>query len=190
MCSFSRQGLTTAETGCGCAANVNSRDGDVDSTCAVTVSAAAPKQTNSNPPYPSDEFEASARLRAEAEKAHAEWHAGQRISRALNSRPRPPADYSPGDLIYFWRSQESGQGRKQPGHKTGRFLGPARILAVETRQADGMLKPGSNVWCVRGRQLIKCSVEQLRHASEREELYWKNWPRTKASPVHRGPSLG
>ena len=50
---------------------------------------------------PSEEFEASARLRAEAEKAHAEWHAGQRISRALNSRPRPPADYSPGDLIYF-----------------------------------------------------------------------------------------
>ena len=41
---------------------------------------------------------------------------------------------------------------------------------METRQADGMLKPGSNVWCVRGRQLIKCSVEQLRHASEREEL--------------------
>ena len=34
-------------------------------------------------------LEQTAKRRAEAEKAHAEWVASQRISRALNSRPRP-----------------------------------------------------------------------------------------------------
>ncbi|CAE6958741.1 RE1 [Symbiodinium sp. CCMP2592] len=52
-----------------------------------------------------EDFEKSARLRAEAEKAHVQWHAEQRISRALNSRAKPVFDYRPGDLIYFWRSQ-------------------------------------------------------------------------------------
>ena len=117
------------------------------------------------------DFARTARLRAEAEHAHAKWTAEQRISRALNSRPRPIYDYQPGELVYFWRSQESGKARNQPGSKNGRFLGPARILATERRQdSDGTLRPGSAVWCVRGRNLIKCCPEQLRRASEREEL--------------------
>ena len=117
------------------------------------------------------EFEQSARLRLSAEKAHAEWHAAQRISRAVNSRARPQHAYHPGELVYFWRSQESGQGRRQPGTKGGRFLGPARILATESkREPDGSLRSGSAVWCIRGRQLLKCCPEQLRPASEREEL--------------------
>ncbi|OLP78279.1 hypothetical protein AK812_SmicGene41561 [Symbiodinium microadriaticum] len=118
-----------------------------------------------------EEFERSARLRAEAEKAHAQWHMEQRISRALNSRSKPVYDFRPGELVYFWRTQESGQGRRQPGSKHGKFLGPARVLATETRrESDGTLRPGSAVWCVRGRSLLKCCPEQLRHASEREEL--------------------
>ncbi|OLP93409.1 Copia protein [Symbiodinium microadriaticum] len=118
-----------------------------------------------------EEFERSARLRAEAEKAHAQWHMEQRITRALNSRSKPVYDFRPGELVYFWRTQESGQGRRQPGSKHGKFLGPARVLATETRrEADGTLRPGSAVWCVRGRSLLKCCPEQLRHASEREEL--------------------
>ena len=109
------------------------------------------------------EFEQSARLRAEAEKAHAEWNAAQRISRAINSKARPRFPYQPGDLVYFWRSQVSGQGKHHPSSKRGMFLGPARILATESRRdSDGTLPPGSSVWCVRGRQLVKCSPEQLR----------------------------
>ncbi|CAE7348582.1 RE1 [Symbiodinium sp. KB8] len=77
----------------------------------------------------------------------------------------------PGDLVFFWRSQGGGQGRTQPGNKHGSFLGPARVLACETRRdSDGNARPGSAIWCVRGRRLLKCSPEQLRHASEREEL--------------------
>ena len=119
----------------------------------------------------SQEFEASARLREAAERAHSTWNASQRISRAKNSKARPNIPYEPGDLVYFWRSQVSGQSRTSPGSKRGRFLGPARILATESRKdADGTLRPGSAVWCIRGRQLIKCAPEQLRPASEREEM--------------------
>ncbi|CAE7632776.1 RE1 [Symbiodinium sp. CCMP2592] len=120
---------------------------------------------------PVGEFQRATERRAEAEKAHAEWHARQRLNRARNSRHRPCYNYVPGELVFFWRSQESGQGRRQPGTKQGRFLGPARILATETRQSkDGELSPGGAVWLVRGRSLIKCAPEQLRRATEREEL--------------------
>lgn len=35
---------------------------------------------------------------------------------------------------------------------------------------DGTRKQGSSAWCVRGRQLWKCCLEQLRHASSQELL--------------------
>ncbi|CAE7525545.1 RE1 [Symbiodinium sp. CCMP2592] len=117
------------------------------------------------------EFRREANLRAEAEKALAEWNAQQRIQRAINSRSRPDIVYQPGDLVYFWRTQESNKSKKQPGTNQGRFLGPARVLAMETRKdADGQRRPAHSIWCVRGRSLIKCSPEQLRPASHREEL--------------------
>ena len=120
---------------------------------------------------PTGEIHRAAQLRAEAEKAHADWNAAQRIKRAMNSRSKPSYDYIPGELIYYWRSQDSEKGRRQPGGKHGRFQGPARVLAVETRRDEqGQLRPGSAVWCVRGRSLVKCAPEQLRRASEREEL--------------------
>ena len=117
------------------------------------------------------DFERSAHARASAEKALADWQAQQRINRAMNSRSRPAYDYGPGELVFFWRTQESGSGRHKPGTSRGRFLGPARILATETkRDRDGTPGPGSTVWLVRGRSLLKCCAEQLRRASPREEL--------------------
>ena len=42
---------------------------------------------------------------------------------------------------------------------------------METRkEEDGQRRPAHSIWCVRGRSLIKCSPEQLRPASQREEL--------------------
>ena len=117
------------------------------------------------------EFERSAHLRAEAEKGHSDWQARQRLVRAANSRHKPRLDFEPGELVFFWRTQESGKHKRHPGAKQGRFLGPARILAVESkREPDGLLKAGSSVWLVRGRNLLKCCPEQLRRASPREEL--------------------
>ena len=118
-----------------------------------------------------EEFIRSAQARASAEKALSDWQAQQRITRAMNSKGRPAYDYVPGELVFFWRTQESGQGRRQPGTSRGRFLGPARILATETRkEPDGSLRPGSAIWLVRGRSLLKCCPEQLRRASSRETL--------------------
>ena len=110
-------------------------------------------------------------------------NAAQRIKRAMNSRSKPVYDYTPGELVYYWRSQDSEKGRRQPGGKHGRFQGPARVLAVETRRNDqGQLRPGSAVWCVRGRSLVKCAPEQLRRASEREELLESLTEGNRATP--------
>ena len=120
---------------------------------------------------PTGEFERSVRLRAEAEKALADWSTQQRLQRAKHSRHRPCFNFIPGELVYYWRSQDANKGRRQPGGKHGRFLGPARILATESRRTeDGSIKPGGSVWLVKGRSLLKCAPEQLRRATEREEL--------------------
>ena len=85
----------------------------------------------------------------------------------MNSRSRNRIMYHPGDLVYFWRKQVSGRN----AGKIGSFQGPARILAMETkRDAEGYPRPGSAIWCVKGRRLLKCAPEQLRPASGREEL--------------------
>ena len=120
---------------------------------------------------PTRELERSVKLRAEAEKALSDWCAGQRLMRAKHSRHRPSYNYIPGELVYYWRTQDANKGRRQPGGKHGRFLGPARILATETRKGpDGSAQPGGAVWLVKGRSLLKCAPEQLRRATEREEL--------------------
>ncbi|CAE7277358.1 RE1 [Symbiodinium sp. KB8] len=117
------------------------------------------------------EFQRDVQRRAAAEKAHSDWHARQRLLRAQHSRPRRAYDYVPGELVFFWRSQESNKHRRFLGGKHGRFLGPARVLATETRRDEaGHLRAGSTIWCIRGKQLIKCCPEQLRRASEREAL--------------------
>ena len=117
------------------------------------------------------DFERALQRRVAAEKALADWQASQRLSRARNSRSRPLPDFMPGELVYFWRTQDGSQGHRSPGSKRGRFLGPARILAMESRVDDtGAQRTAGAIWVVRGRNLLKCSAEQLRRASPREEL--------------------
>ena len=117
------------------------------------------------------EFERAVKLRSEAEKALSEWNAHQRILRSKHSRHRPSFHFRPGELVFYWRTQDSNKGRRQPGGKHGRFLGPARILATESRtEEDGSIRPGGVIWIVKGRSLLKVSPEQLRHATQREEL--------------------
>ena len=55
---------------------------------------------------------------------------------------------------------------------SGKFLGPARVLATETRSnPDGSIRPGSIVWLYRSGRLLKAAPEQLRPASWREEAW-------------------
>ena len=120
---------------------------------------------------PIGEFARSVQLRAEAEKAQSEWSAKQRIMRAQHSKHRPSYNFRPGELVFYWRTQEANKGRRQPGGKHGRFLGPARILATESRtDSSGEVRPGGAIWLVKGRSLLKASPEQLRRATQREEL--------------------
>ena len=121
---------------------------------------------------PEGEVAHAARLRGEAEATFARWQAQQRVSRALNSKQRPIPEYVPGDLD--WRSQlygkKAGGTRIQTGRSAG-YAGPARVLALETRRdEDQKIRPSSVVWLVRNNRLLKASVEQLRFASQREEL--------------------
>ena len=116
---------------------------------------------------PNGEFKRNVERMKHAEQALSEWQAQQKVTKALNSRGQRLMDYRPGDLIYYWRKQIKGE----PANKNGKFLGPARILATESkRDPNGALRKGSAIWCVRGRRVIKCCVEQLRPASKREEL--------------------
>ena len=102
-----------------------------------------------------------------AEKAFLDWTSHERLKKAQNSRSRPVSSYKAGDLVYIWRKQVSGQKTS----KVGRFIGPARVLATEYHTSpDGHMKTGSSIWCVRGRRLLKCSVEQLRPATDREVI--------------------
>ena len=102
-----------------------------------------------------------------AQDAFLDWTNTQRLQRASNSKARTLQSFEPGDLVYVWRKQVSGQSTV----KGGAFVGPARILAIENRiSEDGTRKESSSAWCVRGRRLWKCSVEQLRKASSKETI--------------------
>lgn len=110
------------------------------------------------------EFERNSDRMRVAEKAFSDWTHNDRLNRARNTRSYQVKMFSPGDLVFVWRIQGSGQ-------KHGGFTGPARVLAMETRVSeDGTsYRPGSVVWLVRGSRLIKAAPEQLRKASVREE---------------------
>ena len=122
-------------------------------------------------PMATETMERDQRLRLSAEKAFLDWVATERIQRATHSKHRRVLDFSAGDLVFIRRKQLTGEDAQQNKTGQGRFVGPARVLAVEqSRDDQGHLRPGSSVWLVRGRRLLKCCPEQLRHASEREVI--------------------
>ena len=104
-----------------------------------------------------------------AEEAFLDWTDSQRLQKTMLSKSKRRLNFLPGDLVFIWRHQPP---LKTSGRNTaGRFIGPARILAVEKhRDQNGDLIAGSTVWVVRGRRPLKCCPEQLRHESQREQL--------------------
>ena len=126
-------------------------------------------QTPGELPLATETMERDQNLRLKAEKASLDWIAAERIQRATHSKHRRSLDFSAGGLVFIWRKQLTGEGAQQNKTGQGRFVGPARILAVEQkRDEQGHLQQGSSVWLVRGRRLLKCCPKQLRLASERE----------------------
>ena len=113
-------------------------------------------------------FGANIQAMSVAEQAFLKDQAEQRIARALAAGQRPLKSFLPGDLVFYWRRQVAGR-EKERGFSIGSFVGPARVLAVETRvDEQGNLRPGSCVWLHRAGRLIKAAPEQLRAASDRE----------------------
>lgn len=105
-----------------------------------------------------------------AEQAFAKFQADARLERAIAAGKRPLKSFCPGDLVFYWRQQvPQNQGQRGGFSWAGQFVGPARVIAVETRvEENGQLRPGSCVWLHRGGRLIKAAPEQLRAASDRE----------------------
>ena len=114
---------------------------------------------------PDADWDSSHVLRASAERAFVDWQLQEKLSRAKNSRHHSWKDVYPGDLVFYWRSQVAAS--DQHSWK-GKFVGPARVLAVETKREGQMLCPSSVVWLVRGSRLVKVAIEQIRPASARE----------------------
>jgi hypothetical protein len=115
----------------------------------------------------SGEFGHNVRAMVIAEKAFLDEQAHQRLLRAERSGHRRTKDFVPGDLVYYWRKQVLAKDGPV-GFKGGKFLGPARVLATETKPGQGNLRPGSIIWITRAGRLLRASPEQLRPASFRE----------------------
>eukprot|EP00435_Cladocopium_sp_Y103_P052568 s378_g16.t1 len=105
-----------------------------------------------------------------AEQSFAQYQAEARLARATAAGSRPMKSFCPGDLVYYWRRQVPlNEGTRGGFSWSGQFVGPARVLAVETKEDEaGKLRPGSCVWLHRAGRLIRAAPEQLRPASDRE----------------------
>ena len=102
-----------------------------------------------------------------AEKAFIDEQARNRLQRAQMMGQRRLQVFQPGDLVFYWRRQQAG--RDHRNFPRGRYLGPARVIATETRVEEDGSRPGSVVWLHRGGHLLRAAPEQLRLASAREQ---------------------
>ena len=122
----------------------------------------------------SAEFGNDMRAMQIAEEAFLEEQYRQRLMRAKASGARKSMMFKPGDLVFYWRKQMGNHGGETKGQnfKKGGFIGPARVLATETKvESDGQRRPTQHVWLFRGSKLLKATPNLLRHASEREEAW-------------------
>ncbi|CAK9046645.1 unnamed protein product [Durusdinium trenchii] len=113
------------------------------------------------------------KIRVQAQQAFLRHQSQELMSRAKNAKTRRQQVFLPGDLVCFKRVKPPAQSQAhlRLPHKLWRWYGPARVLASETRtDAKGMeRKPSSIIWLVSQGRLKRCSPEQLRHASAREQ---------------------
>ena len=118
---------------------------------------------------PEGEVEVAQSLRNQAEKVFIDWQLQEKLTRARNSKHRTPKTILPGDLVFYWRVQNSNSDKLNSWTR-GNYVGPARVLATETkRDEDNNLHPTSVIWLVRGTKLVKVAAEQIRPASVREQ---------------------
>ncbi|CAE7547481.1 RE1 [Symbiodinium sp. CCMP2592] len=124
---------------------------------------------------PGHSFHDHLAVRQAAEDVARKSQASYQLGRLLNMKSRRKVQFVPGDLVFYRRVQPPSDTPAHPGLGfakvgQGRWFGPARVLASETRSdAQGMnRRPTQTVWIVANGRLKRCSPDQLRHASERE----------------------
>eukprot|EP00439_Symbiodinium_sp_Y106_P027988 s1180_g3.t1 len=105
-----------------------------------------------------------------AETAFLENQAKERLKRASQAGHRKMKHFCPGDLVYAWR-KVMGRADGNKGFASGRFVGPFRVLATETRVDGERVQPGQCVWIYRGNRLTRAAPQQLRPATPREEAW-------------------
>lgn len=105
-----------------------------------------------------------------AEKTFLEEQSKERLRRAQNSGHRRMTQVIPGDLVFAWRKATARQEGNQ-SLKGGKYVGPYRVLATETKTDGSNLLPGQCVWLFRGNRLTKATHSQLRPATDREEAW-------------------
>ena len=112
-------------------------------------------------------FREDHKIRCKAEQCFSQEQAKRRLERAERMGHRRAQVFIPGDIVFYWRNQVPLKDKTT--QRVGRFLGPARVIATETRRDNhGELRPGSIVWLHRAGRLIRAAPEQLRQASPLE----------------------
>ncbi|CAE7435674.1 unnamed protein product [Symbiodinium sp. CCMP2592] len=120
-------------------------------------------------------FGATMEVRRAAEKAFLDHRAHDIASRAKNAKTRGSVQFLPGDLIYFRRQPHpadlpANNVVDRPRLRTGRWYGPGRILASETKVDGQSRRPSLIIWAIAGGRLKRFHASQLRHAPEAERL--------------------
>jgi hypothetical protein len=121
----------------------------------------------------------SSNMRCAAAKAFAEMDASTRLRRGALSGHRPVKDLYLGQLVYFWRAHGDIRALKAE-HVDHHWHGPATVVNHH----------GSRVWVSYGGTILLCSPEQIRAASEEEELAWEYVPDDLRQAFHElhGPA--
>jgi len=137
-------------------------------------------KTDDIPPATADEpYSQHLQRRALAAKHFIEAEARTLLRIASYARARKVPDFQPGDIVYYYRRGRSG-GAKQ----TGRFLGPAKILAIEPAESKEV-ESHSVIWLAHGVQMIRAAPEHLRRATQLEiGLSQYNTTNTRVLPSH------
>ena len=126
-----------------------------------------------------EKMKKSMEMREKAMASHRDFTLKKKIHQAENSRMPTPTIYHPGDIVYYKRYQPPAEKRERahqqldvPRRKVARWYGPARVLALETKNTyDGQVRqPRKIAWIIACGRLKRVTVGQLRFASERERL--------------------
>ena len=74
-------------------------------------------------------------LRASTESTYRRQQAQARLARAARIKARKGQNFQPGDAVCYRRVGKSNM--------KARWYGPGRVFGTETREVDGVRKPGS-----------------------------------------------